>query len=197
MMMADRSGEPVAPSSSFWKPMPYKFHEGRRHMTHLRVDCTTGENSVVDEVATQTLRAQTDLQTIGIRDIQLLVPCGSGGGCGADTLPGGSEVTSALSGITDRSKNYDPTLCADARTDPGRGTPLSPINSGWCAAVVTNNGQQANAVWLFTLNGQLFPTVTVGSGRNQLWHSGISAPLSAMCWSWWTRTTPRRSFRSV
>ena len=147
-------------------------------MTHLRVDRTVGNNSVVDAVATQALRAQTDVQTIGLRDIQLLVPCGSGTGCGPDTLPGQSGATAGLAGVSVRA-GYDPALCANARTDPNTGTNLSPLNSGWCAAPVDDGGGQMNAVWLFTLNGQLFPTATIAPGRNQLWRFGnLSASLS-------------------
>ncbi len=146
--------------------------------THLRVDRTLGNSSVVDEVATEALRTQTDVQTIGLRDIQLLVPCGSGGGCGLDTLPGHAGATPGLIGISVRA-GYDPALCATARTDPNIGTDLSPLNSGWCAAPVNDGGSQMNGVWLFTLNGQLFPTATIAPARNQLWRfANLSASLS-------------------
>ncbi len=148
-------------------------------MTHLRVDREDASGiSQVDEAKTRTLRAQTDVKYLALRDIQLAVPaCPAGGGSPCDvtaTLPGhpGSD------GLAATVWDYDPALCPG--TVPGRsGDPYDPPDAAFCAKHVQDDAGGHNVSWMFTVNGQFLPDVTVGANRNQLWRiANLSASLT-------------------
>ena len=133
-------------------------------MTHLRVDREDASAvSQVDEAATRALRAQTDVSHLALRDIQLVVPACAGGGTGCqatDTLPGQPGADGVRGTVPD---DYKPDLCTTAGTG-GAADPYSRPDSGFCG----KRDGDTNAVWLFTVNGQLLPTLSVAEGRNQL-----------------------------
>jgi FtsP/CotA-like multicopper oxidase with cupredoxin domain len=121
--------------------------------------------------ATKALREQTDVKYLGLRDIQLWVKCADtfksgdkAGDCsspppGMDGPPGAMEAS-------DAGAQYDPALCASSSVS-GR---------GWCYAPnpdpndPTNTDKRtADRYWLFTVGGQVNPTITVAPKRNHLW----------------------------
>jgi FtsP/CotA-like multicopper oxidase with cupredoxin domain len=97
----------------------------------------------------------TQTTYVVLRDIQLAVPSGS--------RPSNShgELAEWLNGQDGR-PDYDSTACGD-------------VNSPWyedgaCGhAGLTVNGQPRDLVWLFTVNGQLFPKIGYTADRPQLW----------------------------
>lgn len=106
---------------------------------------------------------KTDVVYLGLRDIQLEVKAG-------DTpdriLPHG---TSGM--LTD----YNSTACPSQSNPPPSVPPALPSISGpgFCAhhgiANGTSTDETKDLVWLFTVNGQAFPTIRTTAGRNQLW----------------------------
>ncbi len=104
------------------------------------------------------LKASTDVKYLALRDIQLAVPKGATPDK-LDTLPPHPAAT-WLSG-----DDYDSGACS--------ASPPSPQAKGWCSHAGTTVGGQTDAardtVWLFTVNGQLFPQITLPDRRNQVW----------------------------
>ncbi len=130
-------------------------------MTHLRIDRMINNVSHEDETATRLLRSQTDVVTMALRDIQIDVPTCDAATAGCDqnaVLPGGSAPVPRPAGVAAK---YDTTLC-DKQTA-----------GGFCAVVQTADagpgGKPFQRVWLFTVNGQLVPTIDQLANRNQLW----------------------------
>ncbi|MFL5287009.1 MAG: multicopper oxidase domain-containing protein [Rhodopila sp.] len=141
-------------------------------MTHLRVDREDSQgNAQVDEPATRALRAQTDVRYLALRDIQLDVAACAAPGPNCDrtmTLPDHQGAATAKVSVTDPGA-YDPALCRPGRTDAKGHKLLAPYekpDTGFCAGFPDAG---TNRVWMFTVNGQLFPTITVTPNRNHLW----------------------------
>ena len=110
--------------------------------------------------------AATDPVYLGLRDIQLSVPAGAT----PDQPAAQGTVAQWL-----RKDDYDPTACASqANPAPSPPTADSFAGPGFCAhhAVTVGSAQPDPAkdtVWLFTVNGQAFPTIRTRTGRNQVW----------------------------
>ena len=116
---------------------------------------------------------RADTIYLGLRDIQLAVP--------ADATPDQAKPGQRaqwLSGDDD-----DPGAC------PGWANPRQPrptgafSGPGYCGHHgVTTGGStdpSQDTVWLFTINGQHYPTVTMQPGRNQIWRvANLSASLT-------------------
>lgn len=175
------------PSGLFW--FHAHFHEAARQqvttgmaglisigdpMTHLRVDHVENDVSQVDEAQTRLLRAQTDIKYLALRDIQVNVPtCDpAASGCNPDAvLPGNASAPIAA---TDSADGYDPGLCGGTTKRAG----------GWCAKPDVSPAGQDHAtpfqsVWLFTVNGQLMPSLVEDTGRNHLWRiANLSATVT-------------------
>ena len=99
------------------------------------------ENVVgADAAATDAIRAKTDVSHLLLRDIQIT----------SSTPPDQAKGSPA-----DWLHDEDPKLCAGT-------TVAASDRPGFCT------GSKPNNIWLFTVNGERFPQITVGSGRNQL-----------------------------
>lgn len=137
------------------------------------------------------VRTSTEVRYLALRDIQLAVPPGAT----PDNLPHPAATwihnAQTVSGNVATSENYDSGACGGLTPPPPPDHPLGPL--GWCSqkgvtvtAVTTNpDGSTTTAtttdntrdtVWLFTVNGQLYPQVTLpdptpGSKHlpNQIW----------------------------
>jgi FtsP/CotA-like multicopper oxidase with cupredoxin domain len=98
---------------------------------------------------TKALRSITDVAYLMLRDLQVET----------ETDPAAATGISPARWITD----FRSRLCGD---DPI----LAPIDrKGYCRPPPGSPGADENQLWLFTVNGQRYPTITIGSGRNHLW----------------------------
>jgi FtsP/CotA-like multicopper oxidase with cupredoxin domain len=104
---------------------------------------------------TTSLRDRTDARYLMLRDIQIE----------SATSPEEADGQSPAVWL----KNEDDKLCG---TPVGGGVPEG--NAGYCRA--PNDKQR---LWLFTVNGQRFPTIKIPSGRNGLWRvANLSANMT-------------------
>jgi FtsP/CotA-like multicopper oxidase with cupredoxin domain len=124
----------------------------------------------------QSVRDRTEVKYLALRDIQLLMNCppqtdGTGGVACTKAPPDLATLT------------Y-PTRAADAGELYSSGNcDGSAQGNGWCGGVLaipnSNPAGSAYAYWLFTVTGQLDPTITIAQGRNQLWRvANLSANVS-------------------
>lgn len=161
----------------------------------LSVDCPTGASAAACPNSPAHLHAEE--QVMALRDIQVLAPQGQT----PDVLPpllNPLPPNAAETAYYDRSIDYDPALCASLTTDLPT-LDLTQLQPGFCVASSPNpdfvvsqvNGVDvwlpaANAtgpatsvvgVWLFTINGQLYPNLTLTQEKpRQLWRiANISA----------------------
>lgn len=124
------------------------------------------------------LRDDTDVRHLALRDIQLTVPdCPEGGrtqsglACeaGKPLLPGvvpdGAAIPARFGVAGAEDPRWDPGLCGDfdAPDAVPEGSGLGP---GFCARRQEATGR--HAVWLFTVNGQWMPDITLAPGRRML-----------------------------
>ncbi len=124
------------------------------------------------DAATSAALANTDTVFMGLRDIQLAVPAGitpdkAGPGQQAQWLSGNDYVSSA---------------CL-AYANPPEQFPGEFAGPGYCghhgASIGGQTNPQQDTVWLFTVNGQYNPTITMQPGRNQNWRlNNLSANLT-------------------
>jgi FtsP/CotA-like multicopper oxidase with cupredoxin domain len=119
---------------------------------------------------TSRIREATDERFLVLRDLQLGVPPGQ-------TPDKPSAKGQGAFWIHD--DDYDTQACRAASN------PTIAITSGegfcshrgWTKDGATDNS--ADLVWLFTINGQLYPTITVAPGRTQLWRvANVSATVA-------------------
>ena len=105
----------------------------------------------------------TDTVYLGLRDIQLAVPKGQT----PDKAKSGARAIWL-------DADYDPTACQNLSDPPLSADPPATSRMGWCTHPgVTMNGSMVtdqDTAWLFTINGQLAPTVRQHVGRSQLWN---------------------------
>jgi FtsP/CotA-like multicopper oxidase with cupredoxin domain len=118
------------------------------------------------------VRDATDVRYLALRDIQLVTACPSKNGAPdcSGTIPP-LESIPAGSPAEDAGESYNSGLCAN----PGA------QGSDWCAGLLNNaaNSPIAFQYWLFSVTGQLDPTITVPQGRNHLWRvANLSANVS-------------------
>jgi len=118
------------------------------------------------------VRDATDVRYLALRDIQLLSPCPTKNGAPdcSGTIPS-LESVAAGSPAEDAGESYNDGLC---------GNPDVP-KVAWCAGLLIKaaNNPIAFQYWLFTVTGQLDPTITLPAGRNHLWRvANLSANVS-------------------
>jgi FtsP/CotA-like multicopper oxidase with cupredoxin domain len=96
--------------------------------------------------ATETLRENTDVSYLMLRDIQLK----------SQTPPGRASGSTPAQWMHEAGHN-------PCYPDGGDAQPEASKREGFC-----QNSKDPSEIWLFTVNGQRFPTLRVGSGRNAL-----------------------------
>ncbi len=137
------------------------------------------------------LRALTDVRHLALRDIQLTVPdCPAEGrledgrACrpGPARLPGAAPDGAAIPAVFGTGEGedatlWDATLCGTfSGATPDVAPTGSVIGPGFCAPAHTDSGQP---VWLFTVNGQWMPDITLRPGRATLLRvANLSASVS-------------------
>ena len=120
-----------------------------------------------DDDATSAIRDASDHRFLVLRDIQLQVPQGAT----PDKLASNAQPADWISG-----DKYDTQACRQASN------PWTKVTTGlgYCShpEVYTYDPNQPSAppydpnhdlAWLFTINGQMGPTITVDPGRRQVW----------------------------
>jgi len=113
-----------------------------------------GPNGKTDASATKVLRDRTDVRYLELKDMQLKTAIAPGDATGSS--PG------------DWNADYDPGFCGNVD--------LSNVSNGYY--------RQAGAgspflLWLFTINGQRYPRISIGAGRNHLWRiANLSATVT-------------------
>lgn len=126
------------------------------------------------------LRPFADVRHLALRDIQLSVPdCPATGflqdgrrcEAGAALLPGAVRDGAAIPASFDmpgaEDPRWDPGLCGDFDPDhPGRPPRGTILGDGFCAR--PQPGLSRHSVWLFTVNGQWMPDLTLRPGRHTL-----------------------------
>jgi FtsP/CotA-like multicopper oxidase with cupredoxin domain len=116
--------------------------------------------------AAKTALDRTDVLYLGLRDIQLIVKAGD---TPDQNLPIGTPAQ-----LPDDNA-YDSGACPTQSNPPPTTPPTNPsfAKPGFCAhhGVLSGNvvDLSKDLVWLFTVNGQTFPTISAKVGRNQLW----------------------------
>lgn len=143
---------------------------GMLYVGDLRADLLAAPNL---SPASAAILNRADTIYLGLRDIQLAVPTDA---TPDQAAPG--QRAQWLSGGND-----------DSGACPGRANPRQPrpagafSGPGYCGhhGVTTGGSTDASqdTVWLFTINGQHYPTVTMQPGRNQIWRvANLSASLT-------------------
>ena len=114
------------------------------------------------EPASASALANADVLYLALRDIQLAVPRGAT----PDRVQPGQRAQ-WLNGAS-----YDPNACL-SNANPPIPIPGGFSGPGYCGhhGAPTSGGADASQdmVWLYTVNGQSNPTVTMQPGRNQVW----------------------------
>jgi FtsP/CotA-like multicopper oxidase with cupredoxin domain len=122
-----------------------------------------------DPTANARARADTTRYMI-LRDIQLAVPHGK------------TPNTPAATGQTAKWINsdvYDPHAC---RKDSNPSVQMLPPGHGFCGHTMVYDSSQKivdranDTVWLFTINGQSYPDVTIQPGHTELWRIANLSP---------------------
>ena len=142
---------------------------GMLYIGDVRADLLAAPNL---DPATADALDRSDVVYMGLRDIQLAVPRGAT----PDRAAPGQRADWL------RAEDYDPTACP-SQASPPQPRPGGFAGFGYCGhRGVTTGGStdsQRDTVWLFTINGQHAPDVTMQPGRNQIWRIGnLSADLS-------------------
>lgn len=128
----------------------------------------------------QSLRPLTDVRHLALRDIQLSVPdCPAEGflqdgrRCepGAALLPGrvrdGAAIPASFETPNADDPRWDPGLCGDFDPNkPSEAPQGGLLGDGFCAR--PQDGMRRHSVWLFTVNGQWMPDITLRPGRYTL-----------------------------
>lgn len=112
--------------------------------------------------------ADSDIRYLGLRDIQLAVPAGAEPDRVGTTTPAQRRTDDA----------YDSSLCPTESNPPQPAAPGEFAGPGYCGRRGHGAGA-ADTVWMFTVNGQYNPTLTLPSFRNQIWRvANLSANAS-------------------
>ena len=122
--------------------------------------------------ATADRLGRADTLYLGLRDLQLAVPRGA--------TP--DQATPGQRGTWLSGGDYDPSACP-SQSNPPQPRPGGFAGPGYCGhrgAIVGGKADpQQDTVWLFTVNGQNDPTVTMQPGRDQIWRvANLSANLT-------------------
>lgn len=143
---------------------------GMLYVGDLRADLLAAPNS--SQASANNLN-RADTIYLGLRDIQLAVP--------ADATP--DEAVPGQRAQWLHGDDHDSGAC------PGRANPRQPrtpgafSGPGYCGHHGVTMGGSADpsqdTIWLFTINGQHYPTITMQPGRNQIWRvANLSASLT-------------------
>jgi FtsP/CotA-like multicopper oxidase with cupredoxin domain len=186
-------GRSASPKPTGSAPYPAGLYWMHAHLHGVaRPQVTEGMSALLsvgdekDSIASmpQSVQDLTDVRYLALRDIQLLTtPCppkrDSQGGVVKDnkgavvadcgTAPPLETIPPNTPG-EDAGELYNSGMC-DGTTS----------GKGWCAGHVQipNTTTNVYAYWLFTVTGQLDPTITVPHGRNHLWRvANLSANVS-------------------
>ncbi len=113
---------------------------------------------VKEGTLTSNLRAVTDTSYLMLRDIRLKT----------SVDPGDASGDAPAQWVRAEDHNH----CAPLRDDQPLPPPID--REGFC-----RSPSDANDVWLFTVNGQRYPTIDIGAGRNGLWRiANLSADVT-------------------
>ena len=111
----------------------------------------------------KTLRGKIDVRYLAIKDIQIV---------SAD-MPEAATSTNHPSGAW-QGQEFKPTFCGDVLHD---GLTVAKLGRGYCTPAHATSGPRP--VWLFTVNGQRYPTITVPQNRGHIWRmANLSATVS-------------------
>ncbi len=104
---------------------------------------------------------RTDVRYVALRDIQLRV--------GADATPDKPTSAGAVAQWL-KGDAYSPGACPSQSNPPPKNPPDTPSTAipGFCFAPDKGSAPPTSTVWMFTVNGQAFPTDRMVAGRNQL-----------------------------
>lgn len=114
------------------------------------------------DAGTASTLANTDVLYLGLRDIQLAVPVGA--------TP--DKAGPGTRGQWLSHADYNPAACL-SNANPPIPIPGTFSGFGYCGHHLSFAGGRIDpfhdTVWMFTINGQYNPTVTMKPGRNQIW----------------------------
>ncbi len=104
---------------------------------------------------------RTDVRYVALRDIQLRV--------GADATPDKPTSAGAVAQWL-KGDAYSPGACPSQSNPPPKNPPDTPSTAipGFCFAPDKESTPPTSTVWMFTVNGQAYPTDRMIAGRNQL-----------------------------
>jgi FtsP/CotA-like multicopper oxidase with cupredoxin domain len=156
-----RSGIIPHPSGPFW------YHSHRHGTSAAQVSggmsglLSIGASKVnlvaIKPEQTTALQDRTDVRSLMLRDIKIR----------SATEPEAANGQSAAIWL----KDADDTLCG-----PAAGATVPQGAEGYC-----RDSGDKERLWLFTVNGQRFPTIRIPSGRNGLWRlANLSADVTYM-----------------
>jgi FtsP/CotA-like multicopper oxidase with cupredoxin domain len=138
---------------------------GMLYVGDLRADLLATPNL---PPASAALLTNADIRYLGLRDIQLAVPAGAE----PDRVPPG------VAGQWTTDDAYNTALCPGEANPPQPAAPGEFSGPGYCG----QHGADPtipDTVWMFTVNGQYNPTITMAPGRNQIWRvANLSADLT-------------------
>ncbi len=136
---------------------------GMLYIGDLRADLLAAPN--LDPATAATLD-NADVLYLGLRDIQLAVPSGA--------TPDRAAPGQRASWI--HGDDYNSSSTCQSFANPPVPVPGQFIGPGYCGHRGATLGGQTDpnqdTVWLFTVNGQHNPTVTMQPGRSQIWRIG-------------------------
>jgi FtsP/CotA-like multicopper oxidase with cupredoxin domain len=119
-----------------------------------------GAHGEVDSAATRELRNQTDVRYLELKDLQITTA----------VAPERANGSAPAVWNTDS----DPAFCGTVD--------LNNVSNGYyrqAAPAGTTTAATSRPLWLFTINGQRYPRITIGAGRNHLWRiANLSATVT-------------------
>ena len=119
-----------------------------------------GANGQQDEPATISLKQHTDVKYLELKDIQMT------------TAVAPEQATGSAPGIWNA--DSDPGFCGNVDL-----TNLTNLPNGYCQQIQGTGAAASRQLWLFTINGQRYPRISIGAGRNHLWRiANLSATVT-------------------
>lgn len=123
-------------------------------------------SDVAESDPTAAIRNTTDEKFLVLRDIQLAVPAGQA----PDQPLAKGQLVSWI-----HDENYDTDACK-LELHPSQAVTTG---GGFCTKKNGAPDKISDLAWLFTINGQLYPTITVAPGRTHLWRvANVSATVA-------------------
>jgi FtsP/CotA-like multicopper oxidase with cupredoxin domain len=126
----------------------------------------------------QSVQDQTYVRYLALRDIKLLLACPSHKDSAGNVVQDCAKSPPDLKTLEQHTPAEDAGELYKAMNCDG-----NTLGNGWCASLLpiptTNPTGAAYAYWLFTVTGQLDPTITIPHGENRLWRvANLSANVS-------------------